>query len=69
MQALWITVNGENALAYLPESTEELRDLLDKHSATVVCQDCERPVSTEDDTCPTCGEGLEMPEFLPNIKK
>jgi len=59
MQVTFGTMNGETTLAFVPETHEELRTLLDQHGAEAYCPDCEATLDDVADwACPTCGEGI-----------
>lgn len=71
MQVTFTQINGENVLAFVPETHEELRAMLAEHEHEAYCPDCETALDDcEDDLCPTCGEGIGMvPEYVKTRKK
>jgi len=69
MKATWYSVDGENALAFIPESPEELALLLGQTHETF-CPDCEQATEHDTETCPHCGEGIGTePEYRSVRKK
>ena len=65
MQATFATIDGQVTLAFVPETHEELRNLLAAFEHEAFCPDCEATLDDpEDNLCPTCGEGVGAePEF------
>lgn len=70
MKVTFCTIDGENGLAWIPETHEELRNMLSLYEHEAYCPDCEATVDAGETVCPVCGEGIDAePEHVPTRKK